>query len=247
MGKLSEYFVHRGSIELLEGRRRGHCVQRGIVPGMHIKEIYERYQVPPWLQEHQVRVAAVGKMAAEAQRKGVDVHVVVSTCLLHDIGAIVKFDFAESFLADLVNPNDLKYWESVQARMREQYGVTEHKATEAILRELGAERERGVFQGTGLTRLSEIIARGSVELQIVQYADTRVGPRGIMSISARMDDARVRYAGKGLEWFERLDQYRAQSLELEIVVLAGTGLESEAITDAAIAPTIEQLWDYEIA
>lgn len=214
---------------------------------MLVRDIYEKYQVPPWLQLHQVRVAAVGKTVAAAHTMPVDVELVVSTCLLHDIGAIVKFDFNESFLADLVNPNDQKHWESVQARMRERYGVTEHKATEAILRELGAERERDVFQGTGLTRLFDIIHRGSVELQIVQYADTRVGPRGIMSIGARMEDARVRYAGKGHEWFERLDQYRVQSLELERAVLTNTGLEPETITDTAIAPLIEQLWDYEIA
>ncbi len=214
---------------------------------MLVRDIYEKYEVPPWLQLHQVRVAAVGKMVAKACTRPVDAALVVSTCLLHDIGAIVKFDFNESFLADLVNPNDQKHWESVQVRIREQYGATEHAATEAILSELGAERERDVFRGTGLTRLSDIIQRGSEELRIVQYADTRVGPRGIMSIAARMDDAGVRYAGKGHEWFERIDQYRAQSLELESVVLKNTGFEPEAITDAAIEPLIQQLWDYEIA
>ena len=211
------------------------------------REIYDTYQVPPWLQEHQVRVAAVGKIIAEAYVKPIDTSLVVTTCLLHDVGAIVKFDFRETLLADLVNPGDVSHWERVQAQMREHYGVGEYGATDAILIELGAEREREVFKQTGLTRLGDTLREGTYEARVVQYADTRVGPRGVMSVEERMKDARVRYAGKGLKWFERLDEYHMLNLDLEKMVLADTTIDSGSITDATIAPVMEQLWDYEIA
>ena len=67
---------------------------------MTILEIYEKYKIMPQLRTHMLRVAAVGKIVCDAvnekvkQNRGefVNTKNVVTACLLHDMGNIIKFD-----------------------------------------------------------------------------------------------------------------------------------------------------------
>jgi len=61
-----------------------------------ITEIYEHYNIPPWLQEHMLRVSAVSSIICDQLGDKVRKHEVVSACLLHDMGNIIKFDFDSS-------------------------------------------------------------------------------------------------------------------------------------------------------
>lgn len=215
------------------------------------REIYERYQVPPWLQKHQVRVAAVGQMVA-ARIPAADSRLVVSTCLLHDIGAIVKFDFSyqtHEALKALHPAEETPHWLQVQADIRSRYGNREREATDAILRELGFEDVRAVFADLGLANVPRTLEHGLIEAQIVEYSDMRAGPFGIVSMRERLADGVERYAehfrkeGKT----EESKRYPAFAEALEKNLFEGLDLRTEDITEEAVQPQFERLWDYEIA
>ena len=76
---------------------------------MTILEIYEKYKIMPQLQEHQLRVASVAKTICDHLLVPVHTDHVVSVCLLHDMGNILKFDlqkfpqFGEKVLGDKTN------------------------------------------------------------------------------------------------------------------------------------------------
>lgn len=218
---------------------------------MLVREIYGKYQIPPWLQLHQVRVAAVGKMVAEAQVEPVDVALVVGTCLLHDIGAIVKFDFSpegQTRVLGLCPPEEMPHWRAVQSSMRERYGEIEKTATAAILHELGLGRECAVYDRTGFKSMHTLLEEKQLPSLLVQYADMRVGPFGVLPLRERFEDSRVRYAhASGADWYEKLDRYEQEAGEVERYLLRDTSLQPADISDASVAPLVHELWDYEIA
>jgi hypothetical protein len=214
------------------------------------REIYDHYQVPPWLQAHQVRVAAVGKMVA-AHIPEADAHLVISTCLLHDIGAIVKFDFdyMRREMPQLAMHDDLSHWERVQEDIRARYGEREHQASAAMLQELGFNDVRAVFEMIGLAKVPVLLASDRLEPQIVQYADMRVGPFGIIPLEERLSEGERRYAEyirrEGKEEESKLYPVHAAMLERQL--FEGVRFRPEDITDEAATPLMEELWDYEIA
>ncbi len=59
---------------------------------MTIQQLYEKYEIMPNLQLHMYRVAAVAKMICDHFQKPINKQEVIITCLLHDIGNIIKFD-----------------------------------------------------------------------------------------------------------------------------------------------------------
>jgi hypothetical protein len=213
------------------------------------REIYEHYEVPPWLQRHQLLVAAVGKLTADRMTRPVHRDLVVRTCLLHDIGAIVKFDFTVTAFRAVCPLEDIPHWVDVQQRMRDRYGEREYVATEKILQELGCNDVREVFSNMGLANISSILKKGLIEAQVAQYGDLRVGPHGIVSIPERLADLVKRYAAywqrEGRS--EESKHYPRLTAELERTLFIGSQSRPDEISDAAAAPLIEELWDYEIA
>lgn len=217
---------------------------------MRAREVYEKYQVPPWLQLHQVRVAAVADTVARMHADA-NVSLIVTTCLVHDIGAIVKFDFEymRRALPGLASADEIPHWEAVQKEIRARYGTEEHEATDAILSDLGKSNEREIFDQMGLTNMPRILASGDRNLQIVQYADMRVGPFGVLSIQERLADGAARYASV---WEEDGTARIANSFprdvqKLEEILFAGVERRPEDISDASIAVRMQELWDYAIA
>ena len=217
-----------------------------------VREIYEKYQVPPWLQLHQVRVAAVGKMVCDALQEDINTDLVVRACLVHDIGAIVKFDFTyqtHETLQNLCQPEDIPHWIEVQVRMREKYGMKEYTATEAIIRELGLERVRLIFEQMGISHMARVLETGDREAQVAQYGDMRVGPYGVVLIQERVADVTKRYAehwkrkGEG----EHSRGYPREADELEKAIFRNARIHPDDINDASAAPVIEKLWDYVVA
>jgi hypothetical protein len=205
-------------------------------------DVYERYQVPPWLRIHQVRVAAVAQFLAE-RTPGSNAELVVSTCLLHDVGAIVKFDFEymRREMPDLCPADEIPHWEDVQAVMRTRYGEHEHAASEAIIRELGRNDVVVLFNTMGFAHMREILDADTPDALIAQYADMRVGPTGVLPLSLRMEDAGRRYG------YAFVESYAEDAREVERKIFEKMPESPEDITDAHVEPLIQELWEYGIA
>ncbi len=233
---------------------------------MEIMEIYEKYNVMPNLQEHMLRVAAVGKIICDEINKSnenkivggiegrniVDTQSVVTACLLHDMGNIIKFDL--NYFPEFLEPQGLEYWQNVQNEYFEKYGKDEHVATLEIAKEVlennkDKENVLEIISAIGFGKsIKNAQAETKMEFKIAQYCDQRVGPHGVLSLEDRIADGRKRYAEKmsksinGRE-FENL----AQALKnIEGQIFAKTSIISSSISDQTTNLEIEYLKKWEI-
>lgn len=218
-----------------------------------ISDVYDEYRIPPWLQLHQLRVAAVGAMVARAH--GIDDRTVIMTDLFHDMGNILKMDFAGgNFIKSITPEEEVPYWRGVQDEYRAKYGSDEHAATLAIAVECGLPSD--VCTMIDRMRFSEtpgIVLDGPLEMQIAKYGDLRVAPYGIVSVEERMLEARARYRDKkfdasaaGLSQ-EVLIETEEMCRDVEARALEGAGIRAEDINDASAAPIVEELKKYAIS
>ena len=217
-----------------------------------VQEIYDEYRIPPWLQLHQLRVAAVGKIVAQSMA-GADVQTVIRACLLHDMGSIVKFDFSSDIgLEQFYEAKGVDYWIGIQKEFRAKYGEKEHEATDAILRELGVTDNVRILVGSsGLAKVRDILEHGSTELQILEYADQRVGLHGVLPLVERLADMKKRYSPRwGKDSYiareQQFDTSAANVLLLEPTLQRHSSIQLANINDAVVTPLLDELRAFKI-
>jgi hypothetical protein len=213
------------------------------------REIYAAYKIMPNLQLHQLRVAAVGKRIAESAPYALDEKSIVLAGLFHDMGNIIKSDL--SVFPEFSEPEGAAHWEAVKAEFIQKYGDKTHRANIKIAQELKLpQRVIDIIDAVGFSNIKNVSDGDFWEEKIVEYADCRVGPRGVLPLRERSEEGRVRYiartandTGYSEEMFEILYQ-EAVGLETQIFVMST--ITPAEITDESIAPLIEQLWDYPV-
>jgi hypothetical protein len=162
---------------------------------MTVQEIYDNYKIMPTLQLHQFRVAAVGQILCDLIPGFKETKEVVTTCLLHDMGNIIKFDL--NYFPEFLEPEGLEYWQRVKDEYIQKYGNEEHFATKNIVAELvDSEKIKEYVDQVGFSKLQETKEDSSLVKKICAYSDMRVGPYGIISIEERVADGRKRYEGR---------------------------------------------------
>ncbi len=160
-----------------------------------ILELYDTYKIMPQLAAHQLRVAAVAYAITQAIFEPLHTEELISACLLHDMGNILKFDL--TVFPEFLEPQGRDYWEGVKEEWRKKYGSDEHLATLAIAREIGvSERTVSYIDAVGFSQADENEESGSFEKKIAAYADMRVAPQGIVTLDERLEEANRRYADR---------------------------------------------------
>lgn len=212
------------------------------------REIYEAYSIMPNLQEHQLRVAAVCKTVCDRFQGSVDTEAVMLAALFHDMGNILKFDLA--YFQEFIAERGLVYWSGVQKEYEAKYGKDHHAASVAIARELGMpERVVLLISRVTFRNLKEIRDDKAYEQKVVNYADLRVGPHGVLSLQGRLDEAHGRYQATRPHDTIASDEYEmliAAAHDIESQLFAHCEVAPADITDASIAPTVEELWKYPV-
>ncbi|MBL8029643.1 MAG: hypothetical protein JNN11_00095 [Candidatus Doudnabacteria bacterium] len=219
---------------------------------MEILEVYKKYKIMPQLADHQFRVAAVasiisGKLVELGVFSGQQKADVVLACLLHDMGNIIKFDFAQT--VSLVNTGiDLDYWQKVKTEYISIYGKDEHSATIQIVKELGVEKRiEELVDCVGFNQAESNLNSGDLGKQICAYADMRVTPRGVASLEERFADLRSRYEAKRLAvGGTENDRLKFEQLlrEIEKQIFTTTKTLPEYITEESLAPVVIELKKY---
>lgn len=125
----------------------------------------------------------------------IDQHLLLKAALLHDLGNIVKFDFDRypQYLGK--EQKNIAHWKEKQQEMIKKYGTDDHQVTLTILKELKV--DPSVVDLIGKKSFHNTIAiRDSKdwELKMLLYADLRVGPKGIMPLKERLEEAVSRLA-----------------------------------------------------
>ncbi len=216
---------------------------------MKVSEIYKQYKIPPFLQLHQMRVAAVGKQIVDNFRGTLDARSVVLSCLFHDMGNIIKVDFTQ--FPETLEPEGVPYWQHVQEDFIRRFGPDEHHATIAIAHELHLPLQVVKYiDGVGFSKLEHTRATPSYEQKIVEYADLRVAPFGVKRMRDRLEEARIRYAARRSDMpkdAERYSQLHAAAEEVERQIFSRTSIHPDDITDASTQAIIEELKGFQVA
>jgi hypothetical protein len=214
----------------------------------NILDIYSQYKIVPFLQLHQLRVAAVAKQICDSLKVPVDTDGVVVAALLHDMGNILKFDFSR--FPDVFQPEGITYWQSVQAEYRAKYGPDEHDATLAIAEELHVpSRVIGYIKAVGFSNVPSTLADPSIEKKICCYSDQRVAPNGVVSIRQRLEEGAKRYALHPTR--AKLLSHQGRSaeglLEMEQQIFRRSTILPDQVGDETVAPIIEELKNVDIS
>ena len=209
---------------------------------MNIIEIYEKYHLPENLQMHMLRVAACSNLIIDNWNgPQIDKESIVRVSLLHDMGNIVKipeeFSKDEGFL-------------EIRKRYFEQYGTNDHEINLEIGKQEGlTPKEITILDGKRSRKNEETLASNSYERKICAYCDQRVAPNGVVGISQRLEDAKVRYKDKPLSvWSnEEKANYLIQcALSIEKQIMEYCNIKPEDINDDSIKIYVERLKMYDI-
>lgn len=209
-----------------------------------ITEIYEQYKIMPNLQKHQFRVAAVMTQICDSLNIEVDKDTLVVTCLLHDMGNIIKSKLG--YFPEFEESNNLEYWQTVKTDYINTYGGDEHEATVKIIEELGSP-ERVIYLANE-NRFSYMCKHSQGEdlmQKLIHYTDGRVGPHGVLSFNERMNDANKRYKNDSFDNKER-DRLINCGRDIEKYIFSHSNIKPEDINDESVAPMIEELKNYSI-
>ncbi len=207
-----------------------------------ISEIYKDYKIMPNLAEHMLRVAGVAYLICDNFDLPVKKDEIVSACLLHDMGNIIKFNLTK--FPEFLQPEGLEYWQKVQQEYFEKYGEDEHVATNMIAKEIGvSDKTIELINAIGFFNAGETAKGDDYDKKITAYCDDRVNPFGIVSLEDRLADLRSRYAHKGGDTPERR-AFEAGLRAIEPQVFAKCKIKPEDINDETVAPIISKLRDF---
>jgi len=210
-----------------------------------ITDIYREYKIFAGLQKHMLSVAAVAKIICEYSKIDLETEHIISACLLHDMGNIIKSDLPR--FPELLEPEGLEYWQSVQNEFFLKYGHDEHRATMIVAGEIGvSSRTLEAIKHIGFSYIGAVYDIADIFLKICSYCDMRVGPQGIFSLDERLDDLQVRYSKRGKYDTAIFPKYHMYLHNFETEIFSTTDITPEFITDERIAPVIEELKNWHV-
>lgn len=162
---------------------------------MTVREIYEKYSIPPNLQEHMLFVNRVAVFISRHWTgPKIDWTTIQKSALLHDLGNIVKFNFDifPEFLG--LEKTKIEYWKSEQLRIVKKYGNDDHVATQKMLGEIGVDKKIvDTILNKSFGNSVRVSAGSDWAQKILLYCDLRVLPLGICTLEERLEDIKKRF------------------------------------------------------
>lgn len=162
---------------------------------MQISDIYQKLGTPPNLQEHMLKVTSVSLyIATHWHGQTLDINLLKTMLLLHDIGNIVKFDLEKypEFLGK-EEVQRVDYWIKRQSEAIAKYGKDDHDATVLMLEELQITKniQKRIY-AMGYWDVENVVNSNDWYVKVALYSDLRVGPFGILSLQERLNDIHTR-------------------------------------------------------
>lgn len=212
---------------------------------MKINEIYEKYKIMPNLQFHMLRVAAVASLICDNFRKEAHKSSIISACLLHDMGNIVKFKLDR--FPEFLEPEGFEYWFKVQQDFIQKYGEEDYSVTYKILNEMKVpSRIVKLIKSIEFAKAPQSAISDNFERKICIYSDLRVAPLGIVSLEERLTEVKSRYIRNKKVTEAFFDNLSSSMREIEKQVFKYCKLKPEDISDSELRQTIENLARFEV-
>ena len=213
---------------------------------MTILEIYNKYKIMPSLQLHMFRVAGVASVICEnfKQPELINQDDIVSACLLHDMGNIIKFDLA--LFPQFLEPEGYDYWKGVQDEFINKYGNDEHIATYTIAKEIGVSKAvQQVIASVGFSNSEKNFRSQDYNNKIAAYADFRVAPSGVESLENRLKDGRERFVKNKMHTYnpklDKFDELSEYIYKLEKQIFEKSRIKPFNITERLVSDKFEEI------
>lgn len=211
-----------------------------------ISEIYKEYKIFPNLQLHMLRVAAVASVICDSNQEEINKENIVTACLLHDMGNIVKTRF--DIMLEFFEPEGVEYWKTVKEDFAKKYSSDDAVMTLLIAKEIGVSSEvLSLIESIGFAKCVKN-EQQAFDNKIANYSDLRAGPYGVVSMKDRIAEAHKRYLGTNFDIgsvqdFELLSR-SAQNIEQQI--FEKSSIKPEDITEEKIKSVMMKLKDFVI-
>ncbi len=215
---------------------------------MKICKIYKKYKTMPKLQLHMFKVAGVALMICENIKKPINKDLVVSTCLIHDIGNVVKFDFQSKYFPDSwFAPQGRGYWKKIKREFIKKYGSKDYLANYLIAKELKIPQDGlKIIKSMKLRNMIKIYKSNNFNLKICEYSDLRVKPNGVCSLKERLDEGFSRYNLNHKLKSEKMKTLVRYIYKLEKQIFKYCKIKPEDITENKIKSYLNQLKNFEV-
>jgi len=207
---------------------------------MNVLQIYKKYKIPPYLQQHMLSVSSVAFSIADKFNSSLKKEDIIKACLLHDMGNIIKFDLSNNLFN--LSEKDLNHLRKVKKEFEDKYGFDDHEATYTIVSEIGvSENILKLIKSFGFSNSCNIAEGNNFEKKICGYSDMRVVPYGVVSLQKRLSDIRVRYESK-----YSINEFNMGKTCLERIekqIFEQINIKPSDITDESIKKIVEELKD----
>src|SRR3989344_3344664 len=199
---------------------------------MTTNQIYQEYLTPQNLQQHMLRVAALAKIILDHWTgQPVDQEAIIQTCLFHDIAKPINFDLKKQAQFGL-SPQEIDKLDQLQQRLKKNYGTNEHQVVVKICQAINLKPKAvKLVDNLVWSFIPQLINQNDLESLIPIYADMRIGPKGILPLSQRLEELETR-TGK---------QHHNHAASLEKLIIQHTSINLNSITDQQINTHLSQL------
>lgn len=210
---------------------------------MTTTKAYEKFKIMPTLATHMLTVGAVAKIFTDTiVESDFPAKEIVSACLLHDLGNIVKFNLDKT-PKGLGIPN-IEYWKQEQQDIKNSYGLDEHEVTHTMAHEISvSDITLNAIDNCGSAKAQAVLKAKNVPAMFVTYCDYHVSPTGVVAIEERIEDILHRYKDT-----PKYEGYKRDTVNVKNIAqfLEETySLNETSLNTTLVEETIEELkhWD----
>jgi len=213
-----------------------------------IADIYQEYELISALRLHQLNVAAVADQICESFKIPIDRDLIITAALFHDMGNVVKFNLEHTKSIFNLSDEEIINIKKNQDEFIKKYGENDHEANMNIACELGlSQKVIELISGNRFENLCIDAKMDDWSRKVLHYADSRVGPTGILSYEERMDEAHNRYKNSKLGANEEERQRLVGcGKEIEKQIFSNCKIKPEDINNDSIKPYLEKLKKFEV-
>ena len=210
-----------------------------------IQSIYERYTIPTNVRRHMFSVAGVAKQICENCTEKIDSTDLIATCLIHDLGNIIKMNLTSEDKIKLLDKEDvqkLDYFKKKQEEFWKKYGKDDNIANELIAKELGVNDEViYLLENKAIEHKPIDFWKDDLPLLILAYADCRVSPHGVVSMQERIDEyAHRNEFHKDKEKMDKSKEFEEFSKLMESELFKKMKIKPEEINEESIKKYIQE-------
>lgn len=200
---------------------------------MNTVQIYEQYLIPKNLQQHMLRVASLAKIILDHWTgKKLEGEAIIQACAFHDIAKPMNFDLAKQaqFGMSQVEIDNL---DTLQKRLKANYGNDEHQATVEICKEIGCSSTAvKIVNDLEWSYIPSLLIKNDLGSLIPIYGDMRIGPKGILTLRERLDDLKFR-TGES--------EHEQNGIQLENLISKNVSINLNDISDEQINQNFDYL------